>query len=346
MFTTAAYEKWLRHLYDHISPNFYRAEPRMRAWAYLSGLADSQVDRQASRKHLATYPGERRADGAQRLLTTAQWDAEQVRSDVVGFVRDRFGACGGKLYVTEMAFRKKGDQAVGVQRQFSLATGRYETCQLGIVLFYETADGSVVLVDRELYVPQSWTGNPARCRRAGMPADLRYRSKSAIGMTLVSRVVAEGIQPDWVLVSLLCADKAHAQQALQQAGMPHVMMLTQGEFSQHGRGPVPSRPHRMTRTTGRTPGFDVAYLADGGLAGGTGHYYAYAPRELHNQHLTEVAGAMWHLDVRGRRSLEDIGIDRYEVRSWRGWYRHMTLAMVAHTAHTLAKTENLDSCAS
>lgn len=374
MFNSVSDEDWLRRIYDHISPNFYRAEPRMRAWTYLQSLLDASADGRSSRRHLATYPGERRGDGAQRLLTSAQWDEEQVKADVVGFIKNKFGPRGGTLHVTEMAFRKKGMHAAGVQRQFSVETGRYENSQLGILLFYEAADGSLLFIDRELYMPETWLDDPARCARAGMPQGLVYRSKSAIAAGLVNRAIAAGIRPDWVMVSLLCSDKYTAQQALQQAGLPHVLLLTGGEFHTAGRlaGPLvrtvsqesyaavgaggsgaslsagtqwerrrtPVRLRRMTLTASPIPGFDVSYLVDSASGRGTAQaagYYAFTPQELQSHNLAEVVAKLKHLDARCWQSRADIGIDRYEVRSWRGWYRHMTLAMAAYTAHAMSR---------
>jgi hypothetical protein len=280
-----------------------------------------------------------------------------------------------------MAFRKKGMHAAGVQRQFSVETSRYENCQIGILLFYEAPDGSLLLVDRDLYVPQNWIDEPARCGRAAMPAELSYRSKSAIAVNLVARAMSAGILPEWVLLSILCADKASAQKALQQEGIPHVMTLTPGEFGVQGRlhGPrvrtvsqesfaatasvpasreqhwdvgrsIPVRLRRMTLASSPMPGFDVSYLTDSVALRGSGrsggHYYAYTTRDTNNHNLAEVVSNLKGLAAHASRCREEIGIDHYEVRSWRGWYRHMALAMVACTANALSKIEKSETAKS
>ncbi|HEX3790469.1 MAG TPA: transposase [Pseudonocardiaceae bacterium] len=366
-FTLSTYDSWLKRIYDHISPNFYRAEPRLRAWTYLRSLADSPADGRASRRHLATYPGERRADGAQRLLTSAQWDEDRVRVDLLGFVKSTFGARGGTLYVTEMVFPKKGMHAAGVERQFSVESSRNENCQIGILLFYEAADGSLLFIDRDLYVPESWIDDPDRSRRVSMPPGLRYRSKSAIAAELVNRAIAGGLVPRWTLVSVLCSDWLAVRQALQRYGLPHLMALTPGEFSAHARtsgpqtrtaalesgvggGPIPSQQRRsagplrlraMTTPMDPTSDFEVSYLVDSAAARGggrfSGHYYAFTERDTGGAPLVDAVASLNGLATRVARSRDEIGVDRYEVRSWRGWYRHMTLAMIAQTAMSMSR---------
>lgn len=345
-------ERWLRLLYEHISPNFYRAEPRRRAWTYLCSLVATSDE--SSRRHLATYPGERRADGAQRLLTSAQWDEQQVKQDLLGLIKTWFGSHGGKLCVTEMAFRKKGTHAAGVERQFSTDTARCENCQVGIMVFYEAPEGSLLLLDCDLYIPRGWFCDPARRARADMPAGLFYRSKTAIAMDLIGRVIAAGILPDWVVLSFQCPDKSTAQQGLKQHGVPHVMTISPSEFRLHGQSaghqtrsvlkesrvaprsgrgrPTQLRLRRMTPAASSAHGFAVSYLIRG-VGRSASYYYAYSSAELTRRALPEVVANLKQLELRCWRTREDVGIECYEVRSWRGWHRHMTLAMTAYTAH-------------
>ncbi len=362
MFNSSSYELWIERLYDHISPNFYRAEPRRRAWTYLRNLGEVSADNRGSRNH-AIFPGERRADGGQRLLTSAQWNEEQVKSDLIDFIKARFGSSGGTLYVTEMVFPKRGMHAAGVARQFSVETERKENCQIGVLLFYEASDGSVLFVDRDLYIPECWISDPARCRRASIPVDIVYRSKSAIAVELVNRAFAAGLAAQCVLFSVLCSDKATAQRALQRDQRQHLMTLTPSEFGAWARtwghqvrtvshesyasggiARAPVRLRRMTLATNPMSSFDVSYLvetvADGETSRVPGHYYAYTARETATGTLTELVSKLKGMAMHSCRQRDEIGIGRYEVRSWRGWYRHMTLAMVAQAAMALAKADD------
>ena len=134
--------------------------------AFLRGLLSA-----AERKNgwqLAEQAGDPTPDGMQRLLNHAVWDADAVRDDLRGYVIEHLGDPGGVLVVDETGFLKKGTKSVGVQRQYSGTAGRIENCQIGVFLAYASRQGHALL-DRELYLPESWTEDRPRCRRPGSP---------------------------------------------------------------------------------------------------------------------------------------------------------------------------------
>jgi SRSO17 transposase len=95
-----------------LGPRFERAEPRQRAIAYLTGLLST-----AERKngwHLAELAGEPTPDGMQRLLSTAHWDADAVRDDLVADVSAHLADPQAILVLDETGFVKKGTKSVGV----------------------------------------------------------------------------------------------------------------------------------------------------------------------------------------------------------------------------------------
>jgi SRSO17 transposase len=96
------------------------------------------------------------------------------------------------------AFEKYGIKSVGVQRQYSGTAGRLENCQLGVFLTYTTLAGHTLL-DRELYLPKSWTNDPQRCRQADVPAGVRFATKPALAMRMLWRTLDSGVQAEWVL---------------------------------------------------------------------------------------------------------------------------------------------------
>ncbi len=110
---------------------------------------------------LAEAAGDATSDGMQRLLNAATWDTDGVRDDVRAYVVEHLGERDGVLVVDETGFLKKGTRSAGVQRQYSGTAGRIENCQLGVILAYATSKGRT-LIDRELYLPKSWTGDRER----------------------------------------------------------------------------------------------------------------------------------------------------------------------------------------
>src|SRR4051812_11307336 len=159
----------LEEVHARIAGRFARAEPRARVLAYLRGLLG-----QSERKNgwtLAEAAGEVSPDGMQRLLRTADWNADAVRDELRAYVVERLGP-GGVLIVDETGFIKKGVRSAGVARQYTGTTGKIDNCQTGVFLAYATDTGRA-LIDRELYLPRTWIGTgpapPAYLMRSASP---------------------------------------------------------------------------------------------------------------------------------------------------------------------------------
>src|SRR5512135_1377515 len=164
----------LDRLQERIGGRFGRSEPRVRVREYVSGLVAG-----LERKNgwtLAERAGEACPDGMQRLLRRADWDVGGVRDDVRDYVARHLGDSDGVLIADDAGFLKKGTRSAGVQRQYSGTAGRTENCQVGVFLAYASRFGHA-LVDRELYVPQSWAGDPGRCRAAGIPQEAEFTTR-------------------------------------------------------------------------------------------------------------------------------------------------------------------------
>jgi SRSO17 transposase len=159
-----AWADGLNALHARIAGRFARAEPRHRVLAYLRGLLGNVMCKNGWQ--LAEHAGERTPDGMQRLLATADWDPDRVRDDLRRYVVEPLGDPAAVLVVDETGFLKKGPTSVGVQRQSSGTAGKVDNCQLGVFLAYASGTGRA-FIDRELYLPERWTDDPARCRPRG-----------------------------------------------------------------------------------------------------------------------------------------------------------------------------------
>src|SRR5262245_38519201 len=127
--TTGAVQQWataLEGLRERLGRRFTRAEPRRRAVAYVRGLL-SPVERKNSWQ-LAQEVGDATPYGLQHLLGRASWDADEVRDDLRTYVVEHLGDKRAVLIVDETGFVKKGEQSVGVQRQYLGTAGRIENC--------------------------------------------------------------------------------------------------------------------------------------------------------------------------------------------------------------------------
>jgi SRSO17 transposase len=99
--------------------------------------------------------------------------------------------------VDETGFVKKGEQSVGVQRQYSGTAGRSENCQIGVFLAYASPKGRIFL-DRALYLPEEWTRDRPRCRQAGVPGTVTFATKPLRAQQRIARALAAGVPAQWV----------------------------------------------------------------------------------------------------------------------------------------------------
>lgn len=348
-----------------IAGRFGRVEPRARVGAYLRGLLAG-----LERKNgwtLAEHAGAVSPDGMQRLLRTANWDVEGVRDELRGYVLDQLGDSSGVWIVDDTGFIKKGIRSAGVQRQYTGTSGKIDHCQLGVFLAYGSARGRA-LVDRELYLPTSWTEDADRCAAAGVPAEVGFATKPQLGIEMLARAHDAGVLTGWVT-----ADEAFGQNPvfrgwLAARAVPFVLAtrsedtLTCPDGRRHqarnlaalavsdawerrwaGPGAHGERLYDWTVLT-----LDPAGLTDG-LPAGWGHwllvrrqidpapgmaselafYRCAGPVNTPVPELIRVAAARWMIEECIQTAKNEAGLDHYQVRGYRAWYAHITLAMLA-----------------
>ncbi len=343
-----------------IGGRFYRSEPRRRALAYLKGLI-SPVERKNGWQ-LAEQAGDATPDGVQRLLYNYVWDADLVRDDLRDYAVEHLGDSEGVLVVDETGFLKKGTKSVGVQRQYSGTGGRIENCQVGVFLSYATAQGRVLL-DRQLYLPQVWAGDEARRREAGVPEEVAFRTKPQLAQEMLERTVGAGVPFRWVAGDQIYGSDRKLRRWLERQEIPHVLAIKSNEklWAWTEEGPKQVRADRLASQVDE--GGWVRCSAGDGAKGprfydwawvvirplrepGKGHwllvrrsiaqpeelafYVCFGPAETTMEDLVRVAGIRWSIEECFEEAKGQVGLDQYEVRKWEGWYRHITLAMLAH----------------
>ncbi len=350
----------LAALHVRIAPRFARPEPRRRALAYLRGLLSP-----AERKngwHLAEQAGEATPDGMQRLLAAATWDADAVRDDLRAYVVAHLGDADAVLVVDETGFLKKGAKSVGVQRQYSGTAGRIENCQVGVFLAYTGRHGRAFL-DRELYLPQGWAEDAARRAEAGVPPATVFRTKPQLAKAMLERALAAGVPASWVTGDEVYGGDRRLRVWLEERDMPHVLVVKRTEplVATTARGPaqvaaadlVAALPADAWRRLSAGEGskgprvYDWARVAIRPLSdpdrgywllvrrsladpADLAHYVCYGPAGATLADLVRVAGQRWAVEEVIEAAKGEVGLDHYEVRRWTGWYRHITLCLLAH----------------
>ena len=177
---------------------------------------------------LAEAAGDRTPDGVQELLSRVRWDADAVRDDLRAYVGEHLGDPGGVLMLDETGFLKKGDKSAGVQRQYSGTAGRIENCQVGVFLAYASRYGRTLL-DRALYLPESWVADGARRAEAGIPEAVAFATKPKLGLAMLERAHAAGLPFAWVTAdSVYGADHA-LRRWLQEQRLGYVLAVTKAQ---------------------------------------------------------------------------------------------------------------------
>lgn len=348
----------LEALHSRIAHRFGRREPRQRVLSYLKGLL-SPIERKNGWQ-LAEYAGDGTPDGLQRLLATYEWDADLVRDDLINYVVEHLGDPNGVLVVDETGFIKKGVKSVGVKRQYSGTAGRIENCQIGVFLSYASSKGRAFL-DRELYLPREWAEDAVRRSEAGVPEDVEFETKPQLAKSMLKRALEAGVPASWVTADEVYGSDRRLRLWLEQEQMSHVLSIksteplwTDSGFAQVGAAAmaadVPSdewvrlsagdgakgpRLYDWTRVSIRPlkePGKGYWLLVRRSIAKPEelAYYVCFGPAETTVEELVRVAGTRWAIEEGFEEAKGEVGLDQYEVRRWMGWYRHITLALLAH----------------
>src|SRR6478735_7162399 len=178
-----------------IGARFARSETRDRVRAYLVGLLGPVQRKNAWQ--VAEQIGDSDPYGVQYLMGRAEWDPDEVRDDLRGYVVEALGDPEAVLVLDETGFLKKGAKSAGVARQYTGTAGRIENAQVGVFLAYAGRHG-VAFLDRELYLPREWTDDPERCEAAGIPEGTAFSTKIRLARAMLERAFAAGVPAAWV----------------------------------------------------------------------------------------------------------------------------------------------------
>jgi SRSO17 transposase len=356
--TASTIEGGLGYLADiarRLAPYFARSESRQRVMAYLRGLL-SEAERKNSWQ-VAEVCGEPTPYGFQYLLSRADWDADAVRDELRVYVLQHLGDPTGVLVLDETGFLKKGEHSAGVARQYSGTAGKVENCQIGVFLSYASPLGHVLL-DRELYVPKEWSADGVRCRRAGIPTDRPFATKPQLACQMLARAFAAGVPAKWVTGDSVYGDDRRLRLWLEGRPQAYVLAVSGKEYVWLGpqqrqvktllaslpaegwtrlsagdgaKGPRWYDWRWLPLAAPLEPGWRRWLLVRRSLSAPTEvtAYVVFAPQATTLEEGVRVAGSRWTVESGFEAAKGEVGLDHYEVRSWTGWYRHITLAMWA-----------------
>jgi SRSO17 transposase len=173
---------------------FARSEPRAHFFDYMVGQL-SPLERK-SIEPMALHVEGGTVRGLQRFISDVDWDEEQMRWNYHQLVADAMGEPDGVLMFDETGFVKKGQESVGVARQYCGRLGKVENCQVGVFAGYASRQG-YALVDKRLFLPEDWFTDTYAARRArgNVPKALAFQSKPQLAAAMLQAIVREGLLP-------------------------------------------------------------------------------------------------------------------------------------------------------
>ena len=232
------------------APLFGRTEARARSEQYLRGLLVQQTDRRNAENLAAAIAGAT-PRALQRFLTEATWSDQAVTNRLQAYVGRRLGGALQVYIVDDTGFAKQGRKSVGVARQYSGTLGKVANCQVGVFLAWASEQGHA-LVDKALYLPREWTQDRERCRAAGVPEAIGYRSKAELALALLRQARQGGHWPaDWVTADAGYGEVPSFRDALAAEGWRYVVEVpsTLTVFTQAVQTAVPAWSGRGRQPT-------------------------------------------------------------------------------------------------
>jgi SRSO17 transposase len=329
---------------------------------------------------MAEASGQKNPYGFQNLLGRAHWKADSVRDSHLEWIAHKMKVDdpenpNGTLVLDETGFLKKGEHSAGVGRQYSGTAGRIENCQIGVFLSLMTSSGRTFL-DRELYLPESWCQDPERCQKAGIPAYRiqHHQTKGTLGLWMLKRAWMAGIRPAWVTGDEVYGRDYGLRLWLEQKEQPYVLAVQSNTYfhtrqffgfqktaKQFLELVLPQAWQRLSCGTGckgqRTYDWALIPTLSWGLPShyqrallfrrsisdptDIAYYRVACDPKTKPEEIVSAAGSRWSVEECFESGKGEVGLDEYEVRSFTGWYRHMTLAMIAHAILTLTRAHFL-----
>lgn len=345
---------------------FCRSEQVGWSRCYLQGLLTA-IDRKSVEPMALALEGPEAVRNLQRFIGQYKWDDEYLARRHRQEASKALAAADGVLSVDSSEFVKKGRESVGVARQYCGRLGKIDNCQSGVFVAYASAQG-YGLIDRRLFMPESWFSEEQRERRAKckVPEDLTFQTKTELAAQMVREVRAtdlfparwvvgdtvfgnspaflQGLPDDlWYLMEIPCTRTAWrgvdgtvapstAPRAVSDMASDTDLSWHRVKLAEGAKGPLVAEVARlrMRLAEGKQPGQEQwLFLRRDVATGETKYYVSNAPVETPRQEMTRVCLLRWPIEQCFEEGKSELGMAHYEHRSWPAWHRHMTFVFLA-----------------
>ena len=365
----ATLELWsttLRQTKQRIRPLFAAPSVAASADAFLDGLLGGERRKTGwMRAEAAGDPGPWRQ---QAILGRTHWDAEALRDVVRDDVLETLASSDAVLVVDETGFLKQGKASCGVGRQYTGTAGKITNCQIGVFAAYVSDQGHA-FIDRRLYLPKAWAGDPVRRHAAQVPEAITFATKPQLALAMIERAIQAEVPFAWVAADSIYG-VGEIEMALRRAYKGYVLGVTgqhhfwswdanldvAGTAAEIAKS-IPDQDWVRLSAGAGTKGprlYDWAYLPlatlranalDAALDqslwtrgllvrrslsdGALAYFTTWCPAGTPVEKLVIVEGRRWAIEDAFENAKTELGLAHNESRSWHGWHRHVSLVMLA-----------------
>jgi len=336
---------------------------------YIKGLLGT-----AERKNgwqLSEYLGQATPYAIQQFLYRGRFSADELRDITRDYVSEKLGDDNGVLVVDETGFLKQGKKSCGVKRQYSGTAGRVENCQMGVFLTY-AGDKGHAPIDRRLYMPKEWIEDSERRNGAGVPETVEFQTKPQMALEMIKEATVAGVPYKWVTGDSVYGDYRPIMQWLEYQNKSYVMSVSSighvwcdykfvsvGDILKNlpeegwveascGDGSKGARVYDWLAIEMGQPvcgGWRRCFLVRRSKTDPNEirAYTCYGPADTPDIKFVEVAGTRWTVETCFKECKSEAGLDQYEVRSYNGWYKHITLSCMAMVLITVLSSISNDT---
>jgi SRSO17 transposase len=355
---------------------FRRREAKAALERYLMGLLTELPNKNCDTMSQAV-PGtpEQRLQG---LLTTMQWDEEALNRQRVEKMIAEATVANGVLIFDDTGFAKQGKASVGVARQYSGTLGKVGNCQVAVTCCYSDPQASWPVSVR-LYLPEAWTADPQRLKRARVPQDVTFQTKPDIALSLLDQARAWGVPHGCVTADADYGDNPNFLVGLEERNERYVVAVRcdfqvrpkrrgapTNQRADQVLAELPKSQWRTIRWRHGTKGWlrkkFVALRAWRLTTEGEGHigwllgeraargqpeerkfYWSNLPASASLETLVDYAHRRHAIEQFHEEAKEELGWDQYQGRLWPGFHRHAVTVMLAMSFLTCLELQHRHS---
>jgi len=313
---------------------------------YITGLISAHVQRKNTWQ-IAQNLGQSQPYRFQNLLYHQYVDHQLLRDTIQQEAIHTLGTAEAVLCFDETTFVKKGERSVGVGRQYCGRLGKIENCQAAVFMNYSTNKGHL-LIDTKLLIKKEWFEDSERCAQAKIPQDMVYQGKGELALELFKEFKRRDGVASFVTGDSLYGNCPKLRQYLEE-NQQHYVFSIPSNFYLLQRVDYPNfETAPWTTYLSQEPGekgllknewLDISFCAlpnnkeyrllvrrtedEQNLL----YYLAYVEKGTDASCIIEAIHRRWTIETDFRNAKSFFGLADYEVRSYHGWYRHMSFCL-------------------